>query len=60
MLGSGGVALHGHVEVVLLAEGGDGGHHRGGVVAVDGFLALPTVDEQDGLGVVERLVILVA
>ena len=57
---AGGVAGDGHVEVVFLAEGGDGGHHGGGVVAVDGFLAGPAVDEQEGLGVVERLVILVA
>ena len=54
-----GVTLHRHVEIILFPKRRDGGHHRRGVMGVDGFLAGPTVDEEDGLRIVQRLVILI-
>ena len=55
-----GVTLHRHVEIILFPERRDGVHHRRGVMGIDGFLAGPAVNQQDGLRIIQRLVILIA
>ena len=48
------------MKVILFPKRSDGGHHLRGVMGVDRFLAGPAVDKQDGLRIVQRLVILIA
>src|SRR5699024_8669425 len=54
------VALHLHVQVVLVPPGGDLPHHGGGVVDVQRFLAGPAVDQKDRLRVVHGEKVFVA
>ena len=55
-----GVTLYGHMEIILFPKRRDGGHHWRRVMGIDGFLAGPAIDEEDGLRIVQRLVILIA
>lgn len=48
------------MEVVLLPKGGDGFHHRGGVVCVNSRLVGPAVDQKDGFRVIQGLEVLLA